>query len=83
VIVIVFRVYGMNFLMIATFPGLFSEVYHFSSGIGGLAYIGPGIGYLLAALFGAQISSKIYSAVSGYSILQMVYLLMILCIVGR
>lgn len=59
----------MNFLMIATFSSIFSEVYHWKSSTVGLAYIGPGIGYLLAALSGAQISSKIYSMVSGYSIL--------------
>jgi len=30
------------YLMFTTFPELFSEVYHFSSGITGLAYIGFG-----------------------------------------
>jgi hypothetical protein len=58
------RIYGINLLMFATFPSLFTDVYHFSSGVDGLAYIGPGVGYVMAALFGAQISTKIYSTVS-------------------
>jgi len=57
-------IYGINLLMFATFPSLFSEVYHFSSGVDGLAYIGPGVGYVMAALFGAQISTKIYSTLA-------------------
>jgi hypothetical protein len=61
------RVYGMNFLMVATFPLIFEGVYHFSGEIAGLAYIGPGIGYIFAAMFGMQISSKIYSTVSPYN----------------
>jgi hypothetical protein len=50
--------------MFATFPTLFSEVYHFRNGVGGLAFIGPGVGYMAATLFGARISGKIYSMVS-------------------
>jgi hypothetical protein len=41
-------------------PGLFSEVYHFSIGIGGLAYFGLGVGFIFAAIFGAKLSNKIY-----------------------
>ncbi|KIJ70225.1 hypothetical protein HYDPIDRAFT_104912 [Hydnomerulius pinastri MD-312] len=52
--------YGIYYLMFATFPDLFSEVYHFNVGIGGLAYIGLGLGFLLATVFGAKISDKIY-----------------------
>lgn len=63
-ILTVYRIYGINLLMFATFPSLFSDVYHFSSGIDGLVYIGPGVGYVMAAVFGAQISTKIYSTVS-------------------
>lgn len=54
-------IYGIYYLMFATFPGLFSEVYHFSVGIGGLAYIGTGVGFLAATLFGAKFSAKIYT----------------------
>jgi hypothetical protein len=55
---------AVNILMTATLPRLLLEVYHFSSGMVGLAYIGSGVGYLLAVLFGSQISGKIYSTVS-------------------
>ncbi|KAG2146715.1 major facilitator superfamily domain-containing protein [Suillus clintonianus] len=53
--------YGIYYLMFATFPGLFSTVYHFSVGIGGLTYLGIGFGFLAATLFGARVSDKIYS----------------------
>jgi hypothetical protein len=58
------RIYAINVLMFATFPTLYSDVYLFSNGVNGLAFIGPGFGYMAASLFGAQISSKIYSRVS-------------------
>lgn len=53
-------IYGIYYLMFATFPSLFSEVYHFSVGVGGLAYIGLGVGFIFAAIFGAKMSNKIY-----------------------
>jgi multidrug resistance protein len=53
-------IYGIYYLMFATFPILFSEVYHFNIGIGGLTYIGLGVGFILAAIFGAKLSNKIY-----------------------
>ncbi|KAG2336185.1 multidrug resistance protein 4 [Suillus weaverae] len=53
-------IYGIYYLMFATFPSLFSEVYHFSIGIGGLTYIGLGVGFISAAIFGAKLSNKIY-----------------------
>ncbi|KAH7887863.1 multidrug resistance protein 4 [Phlebopus sp. FC_14] len=53
--------YGIYYLMFATFPDLFTEVYHFSVGVGGLAYIGLGLGFLLATIFGAKISDQIYA----------------------
>ncbi|KAH7916329.1 major facilitator superfamily domain-containing protein [Hygrophoropsis aurantiaca] len=56
--------YGIYYLMFATFPNLFTEVYHFSVGIGGLAYIGLGLGFLLATVFGAKISDQIYQHLS-------------------
>ncbi|KIJ66432.1 hypothetical protein HYDPIDRAFT_86594 [Hydnomerulius pinastri MD-312] len=51
---------GIYYIMFTTFPNLFSEVYHFNTGVGGLAYLGVGLGFLLAGLFGAKISDKIY-----------------------
>ncbi|KAI6130537.1 major facilitator superfamily domain-containing protein [Pisolithus croceorrhizus] len=52
--------YGIYYLMFATFPNLFSEVYHWSIGIGGLAYIGLGLGFMLSTISGAKISDKLY-----------------------
>ncbi|KAI6105693.1 major facilitator superfamily domain-containing protein [Pisolithus sp. B1] len=52
---------GIYYLMFATFPNLFSEVYHWSIGIGGLAYIGLGLGFMLSTILGAKISDKLYS----------------------
>ncbi|KII94683.1 hypothetical protein PLICRDRAFT_33499 [Plicaturopsis crispa FD-325 SS-3] len=54
--------YGIYYLMFATFPTLFTDVYHFSTGEGGLAYIGLGIGFLLSTLFGAKWANQIYQA---------------------
>jgi len=56
--------FGINTLMFATFPSLFSDVYRFSKGLDGLVFIAPGIGYLLAVVFGAHISGKIYSTLA-------------------
>lgn len=53
-------IYGIYYLMFTTFPDLFSNVYHFSIGIGGLAYIGIGVGFLSATIFGAKICDKTY-----------------------
>jgi predicted MFS family arabinose efflux permease len=39
---------------------LFANVYHFSIGIGGLTYIGVGFGFVVATVFGAKLSDKIY-----------------------
>ncbi|KAF9247174.1 multidrug resistance protein 4 [Melanogaster broomeanus] len=52
--------YGIYYLMFATFADLFSEVYHFSVGVAGLAYLGLAFGFLLATVFGAKVSDKIY-----------------------
>ncbi|KAF8911275.1 hypothetical protein CPB85DRAFT_1435025 [Mucidula mucida] len=38
---------------------VFSEIYHFNTGIGGLVYLGMGLGYLVAVL-GAWIADQIY-----------------------
>ncbi|KAG2126280.1 major facilitator superfamily domain-containing protein [Suillus clintonianus] len=54
-------IYGIYYLMFATFPNLFSEVYHFSTGISGLTYIGLGFGFISATIFGVKLSGKIYT----------------------
>ncbi|KAG1753910.1 multidrug resistance protein 4 [Suillus paluster] len=53
--------YGIYYLMFATFPDLFSNVYHFDVGIGGLTYIGLGLGFVASSVFGARLSDKIYN----------------------
>ncbi|KAG1741322.1 multidrug resistance protein 4 [Suillus lakei] len=52
--------YGIYYLMFTTFPDVFSNVYHFSIGTGGLPYIGIGIGFLSATIFGAKLCDKTY-----------------------
>jgi len=41
-------------------PDLFSVVYHFNTGMSGLAYIGIGFGFLFATACGVKLSDKIY-----------------------
>ncbi|KAA1466239.1 multidrug resistance protein 4 [Dentipellis sp. KUC8613] len=53
--------YGIYYLMFATFPDLFTDVYHFNTGTGGLAYLGLGTGFILSTLFGAHYANKLYT----------------------
>ena len=43
---------------------LFSNVYHFSAGVSGLCYIGLGLGFLSATIFGASFADRVYLTVS-------------------
>ncbi|KAF8225144.1 MFS general substrate transporter [Tricholoma matsutake] len=52
--------YGIYYLMFATFADFFSSTYGFSPGIGGLCYLGLGIGFLLATYTGAKFSDQVY-----------------------
>ncbi|KAF8887590.1 multidrug resistance protein 4 [Infundibulicybe gibba] len=52
--------YGIYYLMFATFANFFSTTYGFSPGLGGLAYVGLGIGFLLATFFGAKFADQVY-----------------------
>ncbi|KAF7302176.1 SAP domain-containing protein [Mycena indigotica] len=56
--------YGIYYLMFATFSTLFSEVYGFGTGIGGLTYIGLGVGFMLATIFSARWGNDIYLSLS-------------------
>jgi MFS family permease len=47
----------------ATFPELYSNIYGFNSGTGGLAYIAIGLGFLLATLVGARLGNVMYKKV--------------------
>ncbi|KAI0832553.1 multidrug resistance protein 4 [Trametes gibbosa] len=53
--------YGIYYLMFAVFPDVFTGIYGFSIGIGGLAYIGLGVGFFLATLFGAYFADQVYA----------------------
>ncbi|KAJ7074033.1 major facilitator superfamily domain-containing protein [Mycena amicta] len=52
--------YGIYYLMFTTFSTLFSEVYGFDMGTGGLTYIGLGVGFFLATLFSAKWGNEMY-----------------------
>ncbi|KAF8967302.1 multidrug resistance protein 4 [Flammula alnicola] len=52
--------YGIYYLMFATFAKFFSTTYGFRAGVGGLAYLGLGFGFLAATIFGAKFANEIY-----------------------
>lgn len=56
--------YGIYYLMFATFADLFHNIYGFSVGIGGLVYLGLGIGFLSATIFGAKFADQMYHALA-------------------
>jgi MFS family permease len=45
-------IYGVLYLLFTTFPAVFQYNYGFSPGITGLTYLGIGVGFFLAVLFG-------------------------------
>lgn len=53
-------VYGVYYLMFTTFPEVLSSTYGFSPGNEGLAYLGLGLGFIMATSFSAKCGSKIY-----------------------
>ncbi|KAF9482294.1 multidrug resistance protein 4 [Pholiota conissans] len=52
--------YGIYYLMFTTFAGFFSSTYGFKAGVGGLAYLGLGVGFFAATIFGAKFADQIY-----------------------
>jgi len=52
--------YGLMYLLLSTFPGLWEDVYHESVGIGGLNYISSGLGFFLGTQITAPINDRIY-----------------------
>jgi hypothetical protein len=52
--------YGTMYLILSTFPGLWSGVYHESVSIGGLNYISLGLGFFLGTQITAPINDRIY-----------------------
>jgi multidrug resistance protein len=54
--------YGMIYLVLSTFPTLWSEVYHESIGIGGLNYISLSVGLFIGTQICAPLQDRIYRA---------------------
>ena len=52
--------YGLMYLILSTFPTLWSNVYHESVSIGGLNYISLGLGFGLGTQITAPINDRIY-----------------------
>ncbi|KAF8491422.1 MFS general substrate transporter [Gautieria morchelliformis] len=57
-------IYGYLYLMFTTFPDLFSGIYGWGPGISGLAYLGPGLGFMTATLIGIRLLSVLYVTLS-------------------
>jgi len=53
-------IYGIMYLMFVTFPTVYGETYGWSTGIAGLAYLGPGIGFITSTVICARSIDKIY-----------------------
>ncbi|KAH7105945.1 major facilitator superfamily domain-containing protein [Auriculariales sp. MPI-PUGE-AT-0066] len=52
--------YGIMYLMFATFPTTFHDIYGFGTNVSGLAYLGLGVGFFGSTLIGARIMNNIY-----------------------
>ncbi|OOF99256.1 hypothetical protein ASPCADRAFT_163364 [Aspergillus carbonarius ITEM 5010] len=52
--------YGLMYLMLATFPALWQDVYGESVSIGSLNYISIGIGLLLGTQIGARLNDRVF-----------------------
>jgi hypothetical protein len=52
--------YGLMYLLLSTFPGLWRQQYHESVGISGLNYISMGLGFFLGTQITAPINDRIY-----------------------
>ncbi|CAG8958687.1 hypothetical protein HYFRA_00011529 [Hymenoscyphus fraxineus] len=60
--------FGLMFLLFATFPSVFGETYGFSEGISGLAYIGLGLGMMLGLVLFSILSDKLLGQKQGGSV---------------
>ncbi|OWP06451.1 MFS multidrug transporter [Marssonina coronariae] len=54
--------YGIMYLVMSTFPGLWEDEYHESVGIGGLNYISLGVGFFVGTQVAAPCQDRIYKA---------------------
>ena len=53
-------IYGLTYLVLSTFPRLWTERYHESIGIGGLNYLSLAIGFFVATQISGPLSDRIY-----------------------
>ncbi|EKM77331.1 hypothetical protein AGABI1DRAFT_43519 [Agaricus bisporus var. burnettii JB137-S8] len=53
--------YGIFYLMFSTFADFFAKTYNFNAGVGGLAYLGLGVGFFLATLVGGRFAGEVYT----------------------
>ncbi|KXN81467.1 hypothetical protein AN958_04548 [Leucoagaricus sp. SymC.cos] len=53
-------VYGIYYLLFSTFGDLFGETYGFGAGVGGLTYLGLGIGFATATIIGSKLGEAWY-----------------------
>lgn len=51
-------VFGISYLLFATFPSVFTETYGWSVGVSGLAYLGLGIGCTIGLILFSKLSDK-------------------------
>ena len=58
-------IYGLTYLVLSTFPRLWTERYHESIGIGGLNYLSLAIGFFVAAQICGPASDRIYRRLKG------------------
>lgn len=56
--------YGYLYLLFVTFPDVYENTYGWSTGVAGLAYLGPGIGFLIATALGGKFTDTIYLALA-------------------
>jgi MFS family permease len=54
--------YGLMYLVLSTFPTLWTGPYHENVGISGLNYISLGLGFFLGAQIGSRVNDRIYKA---------------------
>ncbi|PCH33985.1 MFS polyamine transporter [Wolfiporia cocos MD-104 SS10] len=53
-------IYGVIYLVLTTIPGIFTYVYHENVGIGGLNYIGLGLGLFITSQINARLLDRVY-----------------------
>ena len=52
-------VFGMTYLLFATFPSVFEKTYHWRVGVTGLAYMGLGVGCVLGLITFSKLSDRL------------------------